>query len=34
VGLPEVSLGRSAKITVEMANDGGAARRSDTFAEL
>ncbi|MGO4434941.1 hypothetical protein AB4Y88_17105 [Paenarthrobacter sp. RAF9] len=34
VGRPDVSLGRRAKITVEIANDGGASRRSATLAEL
>jgi hypothetical protein len=34
VGRPDVSLGRRAKITVEIANDGGASRLSATFAEL
>jgi hypothetical protein len=34
VGRPDFSLGRRAKITVEMASDGGAAWRSATLAEL
>ncbi|BAS17439.1 hypothetical protein AHiyo8_57420 [Arthrobacter sp. Hiyo8] len=33
-GRPELSLGRRAKITVDMANDGGASLRSATFAEV
>ncbi len=33
-GRPDFSLGRRAKITVEIANDGGASRLSATFAEL
>ena len=32
VGRPDRSLGRSAKITVEMASDGGASWRSETLA--
>ena len=31
-GRPERSLGRKAKITVEMASDGGASWRSETLA--
>ena len=34
VGRPDVSLGRSAKITVEMASDGGAVWRSETLAAV
>jgi hypothetical protein len=34
VGRPEASLGRRAKITVEMASDGGAICRSATLAEV
>jgi hypothetical protein len=34
VGRPDFSLGRRAKITVEIANDGGAKRRSATFADI
>jgi hypothetical protein len=34
VGRPEDSLGRRAKMTVEMASEGAAVARSETFAEL
>jgi hypothetical protein len=34
VGRPDFSLGRSAQITVEIANDGGAVWRSETLAAV